>query len=93
METHSTSDELSNQSDKSKPSNNIEADYGQEEGEEGAYAFEKEEGNIFDKEEDDSDVEQYMEAMEEEELQKGDLKMDDEEDDGEYGSESGKGLD
>ena len=34
METHSTSDELSNQSDKSKPSNDIEADYGQEEGEE-----------------------------------------------------------
>ena len=93
METHSTSDELSNQSDKSKPSNDIEADYGQEEGEEEAYAFEKEEGNILDKDEYDSDVEQYMEAMEGEEMQKGDLKIEDAEDDDEYGSESGKGLD
>ena len=96
METHSTSDEVSNKSNESKPddpSYGIEADYGEEEeeGEEEAYAFEKEGDNILDKNEDDSDVEEFMEAMEEEELQKDNLKLDDDEDD--YGSESGKGLD
>ena len=94
METHSTSDEVSNKSNESKPedaSYGIEADYGQEEGEEEAYEFEKEGDNILDKNEDDSDVEEFMEAMEEQELQKGDLKLEDDEDD--YGSESGKGLD
>ena len=94
METHSTSDEVSNKSNESKPADpsyGIEGDYGQEEGEEEAYAFEKEGDNILDKDEDDSDVEEFMEAMEEEELQKDNLKLDDDEDD--YGSESGKGLD
>ena len=68
METHSTSDEVSNKSNESKPADPsycIEGDYGQEEGEEEAYAFEKEGDNILDKDEDDSDVEEFMEAMEE----------------------------
>ena len=94
MEVHSTSDELSQHSEKSQrseQSEDIEADYGQEEEQDladEAYAFEKEEDNILDKDEGASEVEEYMEAMEEQELLKGDLKDDDD-----YGSESGQGLD
>ena len=121
METHSTSDELS-QSGRDESENEgkpgktlkgeIEADYGSEggseEGEEeienmemdSQYEFEKdfkENGGLFDKAEDDSEVENYLDGIEEEELGKGDLKLPgdlegDEEDEDEYGDEEGKGL-
>ena len=118
METHSTSDELS-QSGRDESENEdrpgktlkgeIEADYGSdigsEEGEEememdSQYEFEKdfkEHGGLFDKDEADSEVENYLDGIEEEELGKGDLKLPgdldgDEEEEDEYGDESGKGL-
>lgn len=106
MDTHSTSDELSQsgkaESEKESKSGKggIEADYGSEEGEEeidSQYAYEKEfknEKGIFDKHENDSEVEEYLDGLEEDEMAKGDLKLPDDvdEDEDDYGSDDGKGL-
>ena len=88
----------------SEQDGNLEAEYGDEEGDD--YEFERDQGGkldlenqkdggIFDKEEGDSEVEEFMEDLENDEMEMDGLKLpsDADEDEDNDGDESGPGLD
>ena len=88
----------------SEQDGNLEAEYGDEEGDD--YEFERDQGGkldlenqkdggIFDKEEGDSEVEEFMEDLENDEMEMDGLKLpsDADEDEDDDGDESGPGLD